>query len=75
MFVSRFFAFTLATLASVSFVGALPTTENDILVKRTDPAVAVASVLTTLTGNLGPPTTAISSSFLPPDIDSLTDKY
>jgi hypothetical protein len=34
MFVARFFAFAVAALASVSFVGAAPTPEKDALVER-----------------------------------------
>jgi len=61
MFVSRFFAFALAALVSVSFVGALPTAEKDALVKRDTPAT-VLNILNILNNNLVAPTTTINTA-------------
>ena len=75
MFVSRFFAFALAALASASLGGALPTAENDILVKRGTPET-VGSVLSVLSANLVAPTTSISPSSLSSRSPSgLTEMY
>ena len=65
MFVSRFFAFAVAALASVTFVSGAPTPEKDVLVKRTTES-SVYSELTILHDGLAAPIALISSSPLSP---------
>lgn len=67
MFLSRVFALAVAALASVSFVGAVPTAGKDTagkdidLVKRDSPAT-VLDVLNLLNTNLDGPVGQISKS-------------
>jgi len=71
MFITRIFSVAIAALASVSFVGAAPTAEKDVLVKRfTEDSVLVT--LGSLYNNLSGPVGLISSS---PLSSSSSDVY
>jgi hypothetical protein len=72
MFISRFLTVAVTALASVSFVGAAPTAEKDVLVKRDTPD-QVGSVLGDLSTNLGGPVGLISPS--PLSTSSWSDMY
>jgi hypothetical protein len=73
MFISRFFAVAVAALASVSFVGAVPTAEKGVLVKRATED-SVFNTLSSLSTNLNGPIGLISSSWLlPPHCLTCTD--
>jgi len=71
MFISRFFAVAVAALASVSFVGAAPTAEKEVLVKR-DTGDVINDALVTLQVGLVPLVAEITTAITNNDVSYAT---